>query len=64
MKEQLTAFLEFLRSEQNYSQNTIAAYQNDLGQYLKFIIQHPQVSISWSDISEAIVENICYGAKA
>ena len=55
MKEQLTAFLEFLRSEQNYSQNTIAAYQNDLGQYLKFIIQQPHVD-NWSDVSEVIVE--------
>ncbi len=56
MKEQLTAFLEFLRAEQNYSQNTIAAYQNDLGQYLKFVVANILVN-NWPDVTDTIVES-------
>ena len=37
MKDQLLAFLKFLQQEYNYSNNTIAAYKNDLGQFVSYL---------------------------
>ncbi|MBK8901361.1 MAG: tyrosine recombinase [Anaerolineaceae bacterium] len=37
MEEQLLAFLKFLQKEYNYSSNTIAAYKNDLGQFMSYL---------------------------
>ncbi len=37
MEEQLLAFLKFLQQEYNYSSNTIAAYKNDLGQFVSYL---------------------------
>lgn len=37
MEEQLLAFLRFLQQEYNYSSNTIAAYKNDLGQFVSYL---------------------------
>lgn len=37
MEEQLLAFLKFLQQEYNYSNNTIAAYKNDLGQFVTYL---------------------------
>lgn len=37
MEEQLLAFLTYLEQEYHYSENTIAAYRNDLGQFLAFV---------------------------
>ncbi|WP_420644110.1 site-specific tyrosine recombinase/integron integrase [Candidatus Leptofilum sp.] len=37
MEEQLLAFLKFLQKEYNYSSNTIAAYKNDLGQFVSYL---------------------------
>ncbi|WP_420631201.1 site-specific tyrosine recombinase/integron integrase [Candidatus Leptofilum sp.] len=40
MEEQLLAFLKFLQKEYNYSSNTIAAYKNDLGQFVSYLQDH------------------------
>lgn len=37
MEEQLLAFLKFLQQEFHYSSNTIAAYKNDLGQFVSYL---------------------------
>ena len=37
MQEQVTQFLEYLEVEQGYSQNTVSAYRNDLGQFLSYL---------------------------
>ena len=37
MQEQVTHFLEYLEVEQGYSQNTVSAYRNDLGQFLGYL---------------------------
>jgi len=39
MQEQVTQFLEYLEVEQGYSQNTVSAYRNDLGQFLSYLQQ-------------------------
>ncbi len=37
MQEQVIQFLEYLEVEQGYSQNTVSAYRNDLGQFLAYL---------------------------
>jgi len=51
MEEQLLAFLKFLQKEYNYSNNTIAAYKNDLGQFMTFLQgQHLNSTKNWQAI--------------
>ncbi len=33
MQEQIDEFLDFVATERGYSENTLAAYRNDLGQF-------------------------------
>jgi len=55
MEDQLLAFLEFLSNERNYSANTIAAYRNDLSQFLSWLkANYPELN-HWSDISFKVV---------
>ena len=58
MEETLLAFLNFLQEEYKYSQNTTAAYRNDLNQFVKFLGngQYTHVS-SWADVTAAIVND-------
>ena len=37
MRERIQAFLEFITEEKGYSQNTIAAYRNDLSQFATYL---------------------------
>ena len=37
MEKKLLAFLDFLQQEYKYSQNTTAAYKNDLNQFVNFL---------------------------
>lgn len=62
MQEQLNAFLEFLQEEQHYSQNTIAAYHNDLGQFLKFMVEEAKIS-DWLEATETTVQAYVDGMK-
>jgi integrase/recombinase XerD len=56
MDDQLLAFLDFLQEEYKYSNNTTAAYKNDLGQFMKFL-QAGQYDINdWSDVTPEIVD--------
>lgn len=51
MEEQLLAFLKFLQQEYNYSSNTIAAYKNDLGQFVSYLQDNNLNSTgSWQSI--------------
>lgn len=55
MENQLSAFLKFLQTERNYSQNTTAAYRNDLGQFTGWLqADHPELS-SWSQVDYDVV---------
>lgn len=55
MENQLSSFLDFLSQERNYSENTIAAYRNDLNQFLEYLAkEHAEIS-SWLNIDEQIV---------
>jgi len=53
MDEQLLAFLSYLEREYHYSENTIAAYRNDLSQFLEFEEQLAGASLTdWSAVTE------------
>jgi len=41
MQEQINQFLDYLKAEKGYSNNTMAAYRNDLNQFLIFLQQLP-----------------------
>lgn len=57
MEEQLLAFLSHLEREYKYSENTIAAYRNDLTRFLEYINSHSGKNLSeWSDVTEADIE--------
>lgn len=53
MQDAIHEFLEYLEAERGYSVNTLAAYQNDLGQFLVFLQQLPaeQRPASWANVT-------------
>ncbi len=67
MEEQIQGFLNFLATEKKYSENTIAAYRNDLTQFLgylqgRFGIQRASleergspIPVAWSDVSKDVI---------
>lgn len=57
MEEHLLAFLTYLEQEYQYSENTIAAYRNDLSQFLHFIEQRTGATLSdVAIISEEMID--------
>lgn len=58
MEEQLLAFLQHLEQEYQYSDNTIAAYRNDLGQFLTFIEEQQAAPLpGWDQVSRDRIES-------
>jgi integrase/recombinase XerD len=57
MEDQLLAFLNFLSNERNYSENTIAAYRNDLSQFLDWLEANQPEITRWVDVSYPIVSD-------
>jgi integrase/recombinase XerD len=52
MKEQIDQFLEYITEEKGYSSNTLAAYRNDLSQFMDFL--GTRVS-AWDDVDRDII---------
>ncbi len=54
MKERIQGFLNFLEAEKGYAENTIAAYQNDLGQFFQYIQKEKKGdrSETWGDVKK------------
>jgi integrase/recombinase XerD len=56
MQAQTASFLQYLREVKHYAQNTIAAYDNDLTQFIRFVDTWGLAPIKqWSDISVELV---------
>lgn len=53
MQEQVTTFLEYLEVERGYSEHTIAAYRNDLGQFLNYLegLEPAQRPRGWGNVT-------------
>jgi len=54
MDATVSGFLKFLETEKGYSENTIAAYRNDLSQFAKYI--YANVSDNWADVTRSHID--------
>lgn len=52
MKDQIFAFLAYLKDEYNYSENTIAAYKNDLSQFYRYFEGYDSTVRGWHQLTE------------
>lgn len=58
MDEQLLTFLDYLQEEYNYSNNTTAAYKNDLNQFVNFLHNgHYGQLAGWDDVTPDVVHD-------
>jgi integrase/recombinase XerD len=57
MQEQIGKFLDFLAVEQGYSENTIAAYRNDLSQFARFLAKMDPPTASWAEVGKDNIIN-------
>ena len=57
MKERIQGFLNFLETEKGYAENTIAAYQNDLGQFFQYIQKEKKGDRpeTWIDVKKSAI---------
>ena len=56
MDDQLQRFLAQLEAKKSYSNNTIAAYRNDLTQFITFLNGHFPSEVSYNGISKADID--------
>jgi integrase/recombinase XerD len=60
VREQVNGFLRFLKYEKDSSDNTIAAYRNDLTQFIGFLEQTSSQTLdSWDDVDRQLI--LAYG---
>jgi integrase/recombinase XerD len=52
MEDKIQEFLEFITVEKGYSQNTLAAYRNDLSQFAAYLEKR---QVSWDQVSQDII---------
>ncbi len=56
MEEQIFAFLDFIKQHHKYSENTIAAYKNDLSQFTRYLRQQHAQLTQWPEVTDAVVQ--------
>ena len=61
MKEQVDQFLEYITEDKGYSGNTLAAYRNDLAQFMAFL--QPRVQ-RWDEVDRDIIVDYIMHMKA
>lgn len=61
MKEQVQQFLDYIVEEKSYSLNTLAAYRNDLSQFVEFV--EPKVD-SWEKVSRSLIMDYIMSMKS
>ncbi|MBV7335362.1 tyrosine recombinase [Chloroflexi bacterium TSY] len=58
MRKWISQFLDFMSSEKDSSENTYAAYRNDLFQFLNFLENHTGATVQdWREVSSDLVAN-------
>lgn len=56
MKDRIDSFLKFLVAEKGYAENTIAAYQNDLGQFLRHVQKKmDDKAENWAQVKKSVI---------
>ncbi len=67
MDQYLLQFLDSLATHKGYSENTIAAYRNDLSQFIQYLQQqrgpNPDLAAIHSDLVQAYVANLQEGPE-
>jgi integrase/recombinase XerD len=57
VQEQIDRFLRYLQGERGYSDNTIAAYRNDLRQFISFLDRTMNgAASSWADVDQQAIQ--------
>ncbi len=60
MREKLEAFLTSLIQERGYSENTLAAYRNDLSQFMNFLLSHAS---DWGEVTCDLITSYILSMK-
>jgi integrase/recombinase XerD len=56
MKDRIEGFLHFLEAEKGYAENTIAAYQNDLGQFFSYVHKKTDDKAeNWAQVKKSLI---------
>lgn len=55
MDHRIKEFLQYLQTEKQFSANTLAAYRNDLAQFLLFLSGSPLPPKDWTEVSQSRV---------
>jgi len=56
MKHQVMSFLSYLREQKHYADNTIAAYQNDLSQFIDFVAACSPTPVNdWVEVNATLL---------
>ena len=63
MQEQIQNFLDFLDTEKGYADNTIAAYRNDLTQFLRYLEQQDRQYSAWAEVDKDTIINYVLNLK-
>jgi integrase/recombinase XerD len=64
MQEKIQDFLTFLDSEKGYADNTIAAYRNDLTQFMRYLEEKPDSDLAnWFEVDKDIIINYVLNLK-
>jgi integrase/recombinase XerD len=64
MQEKIQDFLNFLDTEKGYADNTIAAYRNDLTQFMRYLEEKHDSDLShWSEVDKDIIINYVLNLK-
>lgn len=57
MEEEIFAFLNYLEQQRNYSENTIAAYKNDLTQFMRYLHGEQGTVTNWHEVTSDTVRD-------
>lgn len=63
MEDQIFAFLNYLGQQKTYSDNTIAAYKNDLSQFMRYLQSEHEDVRRWSDVTRQKVKDYVHYMK-
>jgi integrase/recombinase XerD len=55
MEDQIREFLEYLQNNKSYARNTVEAYRNDLGQFLRFVQNERPHLNSWALVDRPLL---------
>lgn len=62
-RERVDDFLSYIEVERGYSENTLAAYRNDLAQFLDYLEGQPAVT-SWASVDQDVIVDYVLTLKA